>query len=227
MIGAADAPWRSPRPLRSRPGWRSGSRPRSRRRRAGRAARRSRASRRRRARCRATARRRAGWCRRSSRGRSWLALSRGISGLRCCGRSGQRKTSPAVRHEEASASTGGCPQLRKEEALGAQFLRHETNHVARPGAAVSTRLPRCADGRPRGFAPCGRVVRACSSGSAILAGAGYAVWRALCDAARAPPASRGSRSRSRSRRSRASTRRRDRRGSSAADDRARAPPTTR
>ena len=45
----------------------------------------------------------------------------------------QRKTSPAQRHEEASASTGRCSQLDKEEAqdldVVAQFRRHKSEHV--------------------------------------------------------------------------------------------------
>ena len=43
---------------------------------------------------------------------------------------GQRKTSPARRHEEASASTEGRSQLDKEQALGAQFLVHEAASLA-------------------------------------------------------------------------------------------------
>src|SRR5262249_40441743 len=42
----------------------------------------------------------------------------------------QRKTSPARRHEEASASTEGRSQLGKEQALGTQFLRHGLDIVA-------------------------------------------------------------------------------------------------
>ena len=97
---------------------------------------------------------------------------------------GQRKTSPALRHEEASASTGGCPQLRKEEALGAQFLRHEPTMLPDRGLQCQLDCP----GSPTDAARESlREDDRCdtSSGSGSLAGAGYALVARRFDRGRA------------------------------------------
>jgi hypothetical protein len=96
---------------------------------------------------------------------------------------GQRKASPALRHEEATASTGEVLALRKEEARvrGAQFLRH--------GPSIMT--ARAYDGKSPFALVVGARVRATieamtkrrwlrrTLGLGLLAGAAYTVWRAI------------------------------------------------
>ena len=122
----------------------------------------------------------------------------GSSGFR------QRKTSPARRHEEASASTGGCSQLRKEEALGAQFLRHEPSNAARSGRCVSTTMAREAVVARR-ESPGGGSRCDASSGSGSWPARRYAGVAGDLVATDAGTRSGGSPSRSRSRRSRPPT----------------------
>jgi hypothetical protein len=62
----------------------------------------------------------------------------------------QRKTSPARRHEEASASTGRRSQLGKEQALGAQLLRQVLGHDSHIVAALQRRVNLFASARDSG-----------------------------------------------------------------------------
>ena len=91
---------------------------------------------------------------------------------------------------------GGCPQLRKEEALGAQFLRHEPT-IMPDGAPRCNHHARAAPTRRARIPGCRKTVRRIM-GLGILAGVAYAVWRAIASNA-LPRRRAGRRSRSRSR----------------------------
>ena len=138
-----------------------------------RAAPRSRASRPRRGRSPATARRPAGWCRRSSPGRSWLAL---LVVRVQVGFSGNEKPPRPEGTRRRPRAPEGCPQLRKEEALGAQFLRHGPTIVPGGAPVESTHLPPIG---VRRIAAMARRAASVRSGSVSLAGAAYAVWRGV------------------------------------------------
>ena len=84
--------------------------------------------------------------------------------------SGQRKTSPALRHEEASASTGGARSYgRRRLWVGSQwFMDHGYCQVT---ALLSTRVPAWETRLVRK-----RVSRVLGVG--LLTAAAYAIWRA-------------------------------------------------